>query len=61
MEETYVDAFSEVIMDAGEDYLKDPSGILLPDWTRALAAIPDLRKRLRDAAIKDAEACRESK
>ena len=61
MEETYVDSFSEVIMDTGEDYLKNPSGILLPDWTRALAAMPDLRKKLRDAALKDAEACRESK
>ena len=61
MEETYVDSFSEVIMDTGKDYLKDPSGILLPDWTRALAAMPDLRKKLRDAALKDAEACRESK
>ncbi len=61
MEETYVDSFSDVIMDAGEAYLKDPSGILLPDWTRALAAMPDLRKRLRDAALEDAEVCRESK
>ncbi len=61
MEETYVDSFSEVIMDTGKDYLNNPSGILLPDWTRALAAMPDLRKRLRDAALKDAEACRKSK
>ncbi len=61
MEETYVDSFSEVIMESGMDYLDDPSGILLPDWTRALAAMPDLRRRLRDAALKDAEACRESK
>ena len=58
MEETYVDSFSEVIMETGMDYLKDPSGILLPDWTRALAAMPDLRKRLRDAALNDAEMCR---
>lgn len=58
MEETYVDSFSEVVMDTGESYLNDPSGILLPDWTRALAAMPDLRKKLRDAALKDAEACR---
>ena len=61
MEETYVDAFSDVIMETGESYLDDTSGILLPDWTRALAAMPDLRRRLRDAALKDAEACRESK
>ena len=55
MEETYVDSFSEVIIGAGKDYLNDPSGILLPDWTRALAAMPDLRKKLRDAALEDAE------
>ena len=55
MEETYVDLFSEVIMDTGKDYLNDPSGILLPDWTRALSAMPDLRKKLHDAALKDAE------
>ncbi|MGP8320087.1 MAG: glucosyl-3-phosphoglycerate synthase [Methanosarcinaceae archaeon] len=60
MEETYVDAFSEVIMDTGKNYLKCSSEILLPDWTRALAAMPNLRKKLRDAALKDAEACRES-
>jgi len=54
MEERYADAFSEVIMGTGGEYLKDPSGILLPDWTRALSAMPDLRKRLLDAAITDA-------
>ncbi|MGP8337236.1 MAG: glucosyl-3-phosphoglycerate synthase [Methanosarcinaceae archaeon] len=60
MEEMYVDAFSEVIMDAGKKYLKDSPEMLMPDWTRALAAMPDLRKKLRDAALKDARACRES-
>jgi glucosyl-3-phosphoglycerate synthase len=53
-EERYVDAFSEVIMSTGEEYLKNPSGILLPDWTRALSAMPDLRNKLLKAALTDA-------
>jgi len=59
-EERYVDAFSEVIMGTGGAYLEDPSGILLPDWTRALSAMPDLRKRLLDAAITDAAESQEA-
>ena len=41
-------------MPTGEEYLKNPSGILLPDWARALSAMPDLRNKLLKAALTDA-------
>ncbi|MDW7731443.1 MAG: glucosyl-3-phosphoglycerate synthase [Methanolobus sp.] len=53
LEEKYVDLFAEILMEAGAQYLKDPSGALLPDWERALSAIPDLREQLRDAVNAD--------
>lgn len=55
LEERYVEMFAETLMLAGTQYLKDPSGALLPDWARALSAIPDLREQLRDAAHADLE------
>ncbi|MCQ6962853.1 glucosyl-3-phosphoglycerate synthase [Methanolobus chelungpuianus] len=55
LEERYVEIFAETLMLAGTQYLKDPSGALLPDWARALSAIPDLREQLRDAAHADLE------
>lgn len=54
LEEMYVDMFSEVIMKVGEDYLMNPQDVLMPDWTRALSAIPDLREQLYQAALDDA-------
>ena len=53
LEEKYVDLFAEILMGAGDQYLDNPSGALLPDWERALSAIPDLRERLRDAVNAD--------
>ncbi|TGC10558.1 glucosyl-3-phosphoglycerate synthase [Methanolobus halotolerans] len=53
LEEKYVDMFAEILMEAGTRYLNDPSATLLPDWERALSAIPDLREQLRDAVHAD--------
>ncbi|MBN2109599.1 MAG: glucosyl-3-phosphoglycerate synthase, partial [Methanosarcinaceae archaeon] len=52
-EEQYVDTFAEILMTAGDNYFKDSSGTLLPDWERALSALPELREQLRDAAHAD--------
>ncbi|KXS43531.1 MULTISPECIES: glucosyl-3-phosphoglycerate synthase [Methanohalophilus] len=53
-EETYVDMFSKVIMKSGEEYIDKPHNMLLPDWTRVLSAIPDLREQICYAAREDA-------
>lgn len=55
MEEMYVDMFSEVIIQVGEKYLQNPLGVLLPNWARALSAIPDLREKIYNAAVLDAK------
>jgi glucosyl-3-phosphoglycerate synthase len=52
-EETYVDMFARVIRTAGDDYRHDPSDVLMPDWTRALSAVPDLREKLYEACLAD--------
>ncbi len=52
-EETYVDTFAKVIRKAGEDYLHRPTDVLMPDWTRALSAIPDLREQFYTASVED--------
>lgn len=53
LEEMTLESFEQVILEAGEDYLRDPAGAQIPDWTRALAVMPDLREKLRDAVISD--------
>ena len=53
LEERHVETFAEVLMNAGIQYLKNPSSVLLPDWARALSAIPDLREQLMEAAQAD--------
>ena len=53
LEERHVETFAEVLMSAGIHYLKNPSGALLPDWARALSAIPDLREQLMEAVQAD--------
>jgi glucosyl-3-phosphoglycerate synthase len=50
-EETSVDSLSEAIVAAGKRYLEDPSKTQMPDWLRTKAAMPDIRERLREAAI----------
>ncbi len=53
-EEVTIELFEKVILEAGQQYFSDPSGAQIPDWTRALAVMPDLRERLEDATQLDA-------
>ena len=55
-EEATVETFESIIIDAGEQYFLDPAGAQIPDWTRALSVMPDLRHQLLDATQQDAEA-----
>jgi glucosyl-3-phosphoglycerate synthase len=50
-EEATVDALSSVIISGGKKYLHNPVKAQLPDWLRTMAAMPDIRERLRDQAI----------
>ncbi|MGD1855440.1 MAG: glucosyl-3-phosphoglycerate synthase [Leptolyngbyaceae cyanobacterium] len=52
-EENTLEKFEEVIIKAGEQYLEDPTGTEIPDWTRALAVMPDLRQLLGEAVSQD--------
>jgi glucosyl-3-phosphoglycerate synthase len=52
-EENVLGIFSEMILKAGEDYIKRPFGALIPSWARVLSAFPSLRDDLRRAAEKD--------
>ncbi len=52
-EEITIETFERVILEAGNQYLEDPTGTQIPDWTRALAVIPDLREQLLDAILAD--------
>lgn len=50
-EETNVETLSNVILDAGKQYLHDPATSQLPDWLRTISAMPDARERLKKAAV----------
>ncbi len=50
-EECAVDALSDSIINAGKKYVVYPAKTQMPCWLRAKAAIPDIRERLREAAI----------
>lgn len=52
-EENTLEKFEEVIIKAGDQYLEDPTGTEIPDWTRALAVMPDLRQLLGQAVNDD--------
>jgi glucosyl-3-phosphoglycerate synthase len=52
-EERYVDVFSKILLKTGNSYLETPLSIQMPDWKRALSAVPDIRESLRDAALRD--------
>lgn len=54
-EEATVETFESIIIDAGEQYFLDPSGAQIPDWTRALSVMPDLRHQLLKATELDAK------
>ena len=53
-EEVTTELFEQAILEAGEQYFLNPAGAQIPDWTRALAVMPDFREQLRDAALTDA-------
>ncbi|MCU0537275.1 MAG: glucosyl-3-phosphoglycerate synthase [Hydrococcus sp. Prado102] len=57
-EEVTTELFEQVIADTGEDYFVNPAGAQIPDWTRALVVMPDLREQLRDASLTDAAEAR---
>lgn len=59
-EEVTLEQFERVIQEAGEQYLEDSSGAQIPDWTRALAVMPDLREQLQDATVADMADAREA-
>ena len=50
-EEITVDALSSVILSGGKKYVTNPVKAQLPDWLRTMAAMPDIRERLREEAI----------
>ncbi len=53
-EEVTTEVFEKLILDAGTQFLSDPTGAQIPDWTRALAVMPDLREQLQNAAAASA-------
>mgnify|MGYP000448042220 CR=1 FL=1 len=54
-EETTVEKFAEVIMVAGERYIRKPSGTQIPNWFRAMSALPGIRDMLLASAERDLE------
>lgn len=54
-EETNVDIFATMLLEAGKSYITEPSELLLPDWMRAISAMPQIRERLKEAALRDSE------
>jgi glucosyl-3-phosphoglycerate synthase len=50
-EEVDVDLLCNVILSGGRKYLGNPMKTQLPDWLRAISAMPDIRERLREEAI----------
>ncbi|KPQ37978.1 MAG: glucosyl-3-phosphoglycerate synthase [Phormidium sp.] len=54
-EENIVEVFDKLILEAGEEYFLNPAGAQIPDWTRAIAVMPELREELRAATIADSQ------
>jgi glucosyl-3-phosphoglycerate synthase len=50
-EEVNLDALSTVIQSGGKKYLENPVRAQLPDWLRTMAAMPNIREKLREKAI----------
>jgi glucosyl-3-phosphoglycerate synthase len=50
-EETNVDSLCSVILTGGRKYLENPVRAQLPDWLRTMAAMPNLREKLREKSI----------
>lgn len=57
-EEIAVELFEQAIAYTGEEYYTDPVGDQIPDWTRALAVMPDLREQLLACCEQDTIAAR---
>ncbi|MEE8167408.1 MAG: hypothetical protein V3T58_00875 [Candidatus Hydrothermarchaeales archaeon] len=55
MEESAVDTFSNAILKAGREYVKNPFGTIVPSWIRVTSAMPGIRNRLKEAALVDAD------
>lgn len=52
-EEILVDAFNDIIKNAAEEYSYEPSETQMPEWLRAISAMPKLRRKMRDAVQED--------
>ncbi len=52
-EETILRIFSNIILKAGNEYLQNPFGTLIPSWERVLSVYPSLRNDLKEAAEQD--------
>jgi len=52
-EETILRIFSNMILKAGNEYLQNPFGTLIPSWERVLSVHPTLRDELKEAAEQD--------
>ncbi len=50
-EEVDVDLLCDIVLSGGRKYLQNPIRAQLPDWLRAVAAMPNIRERLRVEAI----------
>ncbi|WP_346293832.1 glucosyl-3-phosphoglycerate synthase [Sphaerothrix gracilis] len=59
-EEMTIECFEQVIVQAGKQYLEDPTGTQIPDWTRAIAVMPSLREQLREVVSADMAEARAS-
>ena len=58
LEEHYVEVFSDILLKTGSSYLEVDKSVQMPDWKRALSAVPNLREQLKNAALKDLEVIR---
>ncbi|MBV5259568.1 glucosyl-3-phosphoglycerate synthase [Synechococcus moorigangaii CMS01] len=52
-EEMTIESFEQVIPLAFDKYMHEPAVYRIPDWTRALAVMPDLREQLLAAVTAD--------
>jgi glucosyl-3-phosphoglycerate synthase len=52
-EEVTVDLLCSVILTGGRKYLANPIRAQLPDWLRTMAAMPNIRERLREESIEN--------
>lgn len=50
-EETWVESLASIITSSGNKYFTNPAKSQLPSWLRTMAAMQDIREKLRDTAI----------